>query len=136
MRSRLRKLHIDGREFTWKAGIRSASGPDGRLHRCIRVRVWGAGKNGRALQVDLTERPHPASTVALTHRYVETDVHGSGETYPFPTAADVRVLVRYGLIAGWTPEALGGTFQVTSAAGLELPGFAITDLLWAADQHR
>ncbi|BCJ57612.1 integrase [Micromonospora endophytica] len=135
MRSRLRKLHIDGREFTWKADIRCVSGPDGRLHRCIRIRVWGAGKNGRALQVDLTEKPYSAPTVASGDQYVETDVHGSGETCPFPTAADVRVLVRYGLITGWTPEALGGTFQVTSAAELELPGFTITDLL-RVDQHR
>lgn len=131
MRSRLRKLHIDGQEFTWKADMRSASGPDGRLHRCIRLRVWGAGKTGCALQVDLTERP----TFASGYRHVETDVHGSGETYPYPTAADVRVLVRYGLGAGWTPETFGGTFQITPAAELELPGFAITDLLCAVD-HR
>ncbi|GGO22289.1 hypothetical protein GCM10011576_41430 [Micromonospora parathelypteridis] len=136
MRSRLRKLHIDGREFTWKAAIRSASGPDGRLHRCIRLRVWGSGKNGRVLQADLTELPSSAPTAASGYAYVETDVHGSGETYPFPTAADVRVLVCYGLSAGWTPQASGGTFQVTPAAELELPGFAITDLLWAVDQHR
>lgn len=136
MRSRLRKLHIDGREFTWKADIRSASGPDGRLHRCIRLRVWGAGKTGRALQVDLTERRLSAPTVASSSRHVDTDVHGSGETYPYPTAADVRDLVRYGLGAGCTAEALGGTFQITPAAELELPGFAVSDLLCAVDQHR
>lgn len=128
MRSRLRKLHIDGREFTWKADIRSAPGPDGRLHRYIRIRVWGAGKNGRALQVDVTERPYSLPTVASGDQYVETDVHGSGETYPYPTAADVRVLVRYGIRAGWAPEALGGTFRVTSPGELELPGFLLIDL--------
>ncbi|MEU8179279.1 integrase [Micromonospora sp. NPDC049044] len=123
MRSRLRTLHIDGREFTWKADIRSTAGSDGRLHRCIRLRVWGAGKSGRALQVDLTERP----TGASDGQYVETDVHGSGEAYPYPTTADVRVLVHYGLGAGWAPQALGGTFTIAPPAELELPRFAITE---------
>ncbi|MEU2615320.1 integrase [Micromonospora sp. NPDC007271] len=134
MRSRLRKLHIDGREFTWKADIRTAPGPDGRLHRCIRIRAWGAGKNGRALQLDLTERPS-APAIAQGYQYIETDVHGSGETYPFPTAEDVGALVRYAQKTGWTPDALGGTFRITSAADLALPEFAITDLLWAAERH-
>ncbi|SCF27707.1 hypothetical protein [Micromonospora chokoriensis] len=84
----------------------------------------GWGKNGRALQVDVTERP----TVASGGQYVETDVHGSRETYPSPTAEDVRVLVRYGLRAGWAPEALGGTFPVTPPAEPDLPGFVIIDL--------
>ncbi|MGW0215147.1 integrase [Micromonospora chokoriensis] len=128
MRSRLRRLHIDGREFTWKADIRSAPGPDGRLHRYIRIRVWGAGKNGRALQVDVTERPYSLPTVASGDQYVETDVHGSVETYPYPTAADVRVLVRYGLSTGWAPGAVGGTFLVMSSAELDLPGFLVFDL--------
>lgn len=119
MRSRLRKLHIDGREFTWKADIRDAPGPDGRHHRCIRVRVWGAGKNGRALQADLTEWPLPASWE---------------EKYPYPTAENVRALATYAMVFGWMPEAVGGTFRITSAAELGLPGFAITDLLWATEQ--
>ncbi|GAB3160457.1 hypothetical protein GCM10027290_66490 [Micromonospora sonneratiae] len=121
MRSRLRKLHVDGREFTWKADIRQAPGPDGRGRRCIRVRVWGMGKNGRALQADLVERPERAA---------------GEETYPYPMAGDVAALVRYGMHAGWTPEVVGGTFQVTSAAELDLPSFAITDLLWTAEHPR
>lgn len=121
MRSRLRKLHIGGHEFTWKADIRDASGPDGGIRRCIRIRVWGAGKNGRALQADLTDRPQPAP---------------GEETYPYPTAENVRALARYAMSVGWTPEAVGGTFRITSAAEVDLPGFAITDLLWAAESAR
>ncbi|MCF0093851.1 hypothetical protein B0E54_02691 [Micromonospora sp. MH99] len=71
----------------------------------------------------MTERPTDASA----GRYVETDVHGSGEAYPYPTAADVRVLVRYGLRAGWTPQALGGTFTIAPPTELELPRFAVTE---------
>jgi hypothetical protein len=119
MRSRLRRLHIDDREFTWKADIRAVRGPDGRHHRCIRVRVWGAGRNGRALQADLVERPLPAA---------------GEETYPYPSAENVRALIGYGIRAGWMPDAVGGTFCVTSAAELALPGFGVTDLLWSAGQ--
>lgn len=115
MRSRLRKLHIDGREFTWKADIGSAPRPGGRGLRHIRVRVWGAGKNGRALQADLVERP--GSTT-----------RSDPETYPYPVADDVTTMIRYALTAGWTPETLGGTFRLTSAATLALPNFLITDL--------
>jgi hypothetical protein len=115
MKPRLRKLHLDGREFTWKADIRAAQGPDAYRHRCVRVRVWGAGKNGRALQADLIERP-------------------GMETYAFPSAEDVRALASYGLLAGWTPESVGGTFRISAAAEFELPGFAVTDLLLAEEQ--
>jgi hypothetical protein len=44
-------------------------------------------------------------------------------------------MIGYSLTAGWTPETLGGTYQLTSATDLKLPGFAITDLLWVAEQH-
>ncbi|WP_432969362.1 integrase [Dactylosporangium sp. CA-233914] len=120
MRQRLRRLHIDGREYTWKADVRGAPGPDGRRHRCIRVRVWGAGKTGCALQADVTERP--ASTAAT-------------ERYPFPAAEHVRALIAHGLRSGWVPETRGGAFQVTAAAGVTLPGFAVTDLLWTAERR-
>ncbi|GAA2195016.1 hypothetical protein GCM10009848_61130 [Micromonospora lupini] len=119
MRSRLRKLHVDGRTFTWKADIRDAFEADGR-HRCIRVRVWGAGKNGRALQADLTEWPHPPTPW--------------DERYAYPTAENVRELARYALSVGWTPEAVGGTFRITSGAKVALPGLAVTDLLSTAER--
>ncbi|MEV0134231.1 integrase [Dactylosporangium sp. NPDC050688] len=121
MRSRLRKLHIDGREYTWKADVRAAPGPDGRRHRCIRIRVWGGGKTGCALQADVAERAHPAA---------------AEERYPYPVAADVRALIDHGLRAGWVPATRGGTFQITSGADVALPGFVLTDLLWTAEQRQ
>ena len=59
MRERLRRLHIDGREFVWKAAIRHVPG-EGDCHRGIRLRVWGSGKNGRILQADLLSKSWPA----------------------------------------------------------------------------
>jgi len=118
MRSRLRRLHIDGREYVWKADVRSAHGPDGRRQRCLRVRAWSGGKTSRALQADLVDRSRPA------------------QAYPYPEAADVRALIDHGLRAGWVPAAHGGTFQITSGADLALPRFEVTDLLWAAERRR
>ncbi len=121
VRSRLRRLHIDGLEYTWTAVVRAAPGPDGRRRRCVRIRVWSGGKTGRALQADLAGRSLPA---------------GADESYPYPTAADVRVLIDHGLRTGWVPAARGGTFQVTSGAEVALPGFVLTDLLWTAEQRQ
>ena len=113
-------MHIDGREYTWKADVRAAPGPDRRRHRCIRIRIWGGGKTSSVLQVDVTERPQPAP---------------AGESYPYPAAADVRALIDHGLRAGWVPQQRGGTFQITSGADVTLPGFVLTDLLWIAEQR-
>jgi hypothetical protein len=121
MKSRLRKLHIDGREYVWKADVRAAPDSEGRRHRCIRIRVWGGGKTNCALQADVTERSRPAQT---------------DESYPYPAAADVRTLIDYGLRAGWIPATRGGTFQITSRADVTLPGFVLTDLLWTAEQRQ
>ena len=114
MRERLRKLHLDDREFTWMADIRSAPGADGRRRRYIRVRVWGAGKTGCVLQADLTELPAPTTE--------ET-------TYAYPSAAIIRQLVTWGLAAGWQPEQVGGVFRVSAAAGPVLPGLGLVDVL-------
>jgi hypothetical protein len=114
MRDRLRKLHFEGREFTWKAEIRAAPGGDGRRHRYIRVRVWGAGKNGCVLQADLAEVPDPATPDEMT--------------YAYPSAEIVRRLVAWGLGAGWTADKIGGVFRVSSAAGPVLPGLALMDV--------
>ena len=114
MRERLRKLHVDGREFAWKAEIRSAPGTDGRRQRYIRVRVWGAGKNSCVLQADMTELPVPETSEETT--------------YAYPSAAIVRRLVSWGLEAGWTPEKVGGVFRVSSAVGPTLPGLGLVDL--------
>ena len=115
MKDRLRKLHVDGREFTWKADIRAAPGPDGRRRRYIRVRVWGAGKNSCVLQADMTESPVPVSSEETT--------------YAYPSEAIVRLLVTWALVAGWTPEKAGGEFRVGSAVGPALPGLRLVDVV-------
>ncbi|MFG2058111.1 integrase [Micromonospora sp. NPDC048930] len=111
MRTRLRRLHVDGRAYTWRAVITAATGPDGHYHRIVRVRVWGAGKNGCALQADLVER------------------YDGPETYPYPGAEDLRALIRYGLRAGWAAGAVGGAVVLREGSGPVLPRFAVTDLL-------
>ena len=121
MKSRLRKLHNEGQEYTWKADVRTAPAPDGRLHRFIRIRVWAGGKTTCALQADVTERPQPAPTE---------------ERYLYPAAADVRALIDYGLRAGWIPATRGGTFQITSEAEVALPGFILTDVMWTAEHSQ
>lgn len=100
MRSRLRTLHVDEQRFTWKAEIQ-------RGDRRIRVRVWGAGKTGRALQADLLSR--------------------DPETYAYPTADDVRALIRYALANGWQPGSIGGTFPIPASAAVHLPALTVTD---------
>lgn len=89
-------------------------------YRGIRLRVWGAGKNGRALQADLLSKTPPGPWGACA-----TDA-------AYPTSGDVRAVVLYGLAHGWEPDAVGGTFLLTEAehAGdFELADFLITDRL-------
>jgi hypothetical protein len=48
----------------------------------------------------------------------------------YPTPADVRTLIAYGLKHGWQPELRGGTFVLAEhehAPGFALPGFLLTD---------
>ncbi|HEY2670861.1 MAG TPA: integrase [Rugosimonospora sp.] len=120
MRPRLRKLHTDGHTYAWKADIRHVSG-NGDCHRCIRLRIWGNGKNGRALQVDLLSKSYPGIWGTAC---AADDVH--------PGPADVRTVIRYALKRGWDPAASGGTFALSETgdgAAFELPGFLITDRL-------
>jgi hypothetical protein len=82
------------------------------------LRVWGTGKNGRALQVDLLSKtpPGPWGACATDDAY--------------PTSGDVRAVIEYGLAHGWVADAIGGTFLLTErehAAAFELTGFLITD---------
>ncbi|MBA9003504.1 integrase [Thermomonospora cellulosilytica] len=119
MRTRLRRLRVDGREFTWKADIRHVPG-SGDCHRGIRVRAWGAGKNGRALEADLLSASWPAPWGACATDGV------------YPTPADVRRIILYALEHGWDPDLRGGTFHLTEAehaAAFRLPAFLITDRL-------
>ncbi|ONH22199.1 integrase [Pseudofrankia asymbiotica] len=123
MRTRLRRLHVDGQAFTWRAGIHHAPG-SGDCHRCIRVRAWVDDKTRQALQADLLSLTWPAPWGACT-----TD--GA-----YPTLADVRAVILYGLAHGWQPERRGGTFTLTErdhAAHFTLPGFLLTDRLHTPD---
>ncbi|WP_189330904.1 integrase [Actinoplanes ianthinogenes] len=118
MRTRLRHLRIGSRIFTWRAEIHHLQG-SADCHRCIRVRAWGAGKNGQALQGDLLSTfvgPWGACTTDGSH----------------PTSGDVRALILYGLRHGWQPERRGGTFalaEMRHAETFALPGFLLTDRL-------
>ncbi|PRY21679.1 hypothetical protein [Pseudosporangium ferrugineum] len=86
MKAPLRRLHHDGHPYRWQA--RPVPSPG---HRVLRLRIFGAGKTGRALQVDLPQQPG---------------------RYDHPSADDVRELIARGLAAGWDPHARGGTFPL------------------------
>lgn len=123
MRTRLRRMRIDARPFVWRAAIGHAQG-SGDCHRCVRVRVWGAGKTSQALQADLLSLAWPAPWGACA-----TD--GS-----YPTSADVRALITFALDFGWQPRQPGGTFVLSErehAARFSLPGFVLTDRLRTPD---
>jgi len=117
MKTRLRKRMVAGRQYVWRGEIREVRG-ERHWHRCIRVRVFGAGKNSRALQVDLLSKTWTKEWFS----YVD-------EAYPTP--ADLRAIIERGLALGWDPDAVGGTFLLTEAdhTGWELPRFLITDRL-------
>lgn len=115
MRTRLRRLRAGDRDYAWRATIGAVSGDGVDLHRCLRVRVWGAGKNGRALEADLL-------STATSAGWTPAATDGS-----YPASGDIRRLVEHALILGWDPDARGGTFLLTEENGLELPGFLITD---------
>lgn len=115
MRSRLRTLGAGERDYTWRATIGSVRGDGVDFHRCVRVRVWGAGKNSRALEADLLSK-------ATSTGWTPAATDGA-----YPAPSDVRRLIEHALAAGWDPDALGGTFRLTEAHGVELPDFLITD---------
>ena len=117
MRTRLRSLRTGGRQFTWRAEIGHVQG-ELDCHRCIRLSVWGAGKNSRPLRVDLLSKSWPAPFGACA----------SDDAYPTP--ADVRVIVEYAVAAGWELDAIGGVFllpETVHGGACELPGFLLTD---------
>ncbi|MEW2221315.1 hypothetical protein AB0939_18825 [Streptomyces sp. NPDC006990] len=113
----MRKLSVDGREFTWSGRILQVAG-ERDCHRCVRLRVWGAGKNSRALQADLLSR-------AVLPWGCATD-----SQYPHP--ADVRKVIEYALSRGWAPVPAGGTFFLSEAehgSAFESDRFLLTDRL-------
>src|SRR6202022_4245140 len=92
----------------------------GDVHRCIRLRVWGAGKNSRALRADLLSKSWPSPWGACA----------ADDAYPTP--ADVRAVIDRGLGRGWDIDVVGGTFLLTEsehAAEWELARFLLTDRL-------
>ncbi|GGL46975.1 hypothetical protein GCM10014719_55390 [Planomonospora parontospora subsp. antibiotica] len=119
VRTRLRKLHADGRDFAWSAEIRHVAG-SGDCHRCIRVKAWGAGKNSRPLEVDLLSKTWPSPWTACA-----TDT-------AYPTPADILAIIKHGLALGWDLDARGGIFLLTEnehGSDWELPDFLVTDRL-------
>jgi hypothetical protein len=117
VKKRLRVLRVGNRGCAWTAEICHVRG-ESDCHRCIRLRVWGSGKNGRVLKVDLLSKapPGPWSACATDNTY--------------PTPRDVRAVVDYALVHGWEPDEVGGTFLLAEsehAAAFELTHFLITD---------
>jgi hypothetical protein len=101
----------------WSARIHHVAG-ERDCHRCVRLRVWGAGKNSRALQADLLSK-------AVLPWGCATDS-------AYPTPADVRSVIDYALASGWDPDLVGGTFFLSErehASAFELAGFLLTDRL-------
>ncbi|MBE1488163.1 integrase [Plantactinospora soyae] len=125
MKSRLRKLYAHDRQFAWNARIDHVRTGQG-LRRCIRLRVWGAGKNSRMLQVDLLSR---------AARSAWGDPAATDGAYPEPK--DVRAVIDYALGQGWQPDEIGGNFPLSGARHareLTLSDFEVTDLLQLAER--
>ncbi|MGW0433725.1 integrase [Micromonospora sp. NPDC003197] len=120
MKSRLRKLYAHDRQFTWTARITRVT-VNQRCHRCIQLRIWGAGKNSQVVRADLvsTAPPTPWGDPCRTDG-------------AYPTPREVLAVIDHALAHGWQPDAIGGTFVLTElqhAQTLQLPNFTITDRL-------
>jgi hypothetical protein len=107
MRQRLRVLRIGAAGFKWTAELCPP--------RCARVRVWGGGKNGRMLRVDLASSGDPG-------------LWGDDPDAAYPTPRIVRALIEHALDHGWDPAAIGGRHEIRGGAELEIPGFCVTDM--------
>ncbi|MFI7641144.1 hypothetical protein [Nonomuraea sp. NPDC049400] len=113
----MRKLYAGGQEFVWSGRIHHVAG-NRDCHRCVRLRVWGAGKNSRALEVDLLSK-------AVLPWGCATDS-------AYPTPKDVRKVIDYALLHGWDPDLAAESFFLSEsehAAEFELTDFLITDRL-------
>lgn len=115
VRTRLRKLQVGGRDFVWRARIGFLRGDGVDVHRCINIRVWGAGKNSRPLVADLL-----STSMSVGWTPAATDS-------AYPATSDIQQLIACALRLGWEVEARGRPFLLTESSGLELPGFLITD---------
>ncbi|ROO88635.1 hypothetical protein EDD29_6309 [Actinocorallia herbida] len=118
MKTRLRRLRVGERDHLWTVGIGHVPGPSD-CHRCLRLRVWGGGKNSRPLAVDLLSvtGPSPWSACATDNGY--------------PTTRDVRAVIERGLALGWPVDDRGGAFLLSEhdLPDWDLPGFVVTDRL-------
>lgn len=115
MKIRVRTLRTGTREFRWTAEVCGHYDIERDYHRCVRVRAWGGGKNGRRLLVDLeSTNPGPWGGVP-------------DSSYPTPGA--VRAIIDYALVNGWDPAATGRWHELGIDAEVEIPGFRITDRL-------
>ncbi len=86
-------------------------------HRCVRLRVWGAGKNSRALQADLLSKAWALPWGCATDN-------------AYPASGDVRQVIDHALANGWDPDLLGGTFYLSELGDdFELDAFLLTDRL-------
>lgn len=116
MRSRLRRMKAHGREFVWRAQILHVKG-EGDCHRCVRVRIWGEGKNSRVLEADLLSRAW-----GLPWGCATDDAH--------PEPRHIRQIIDYALSRGWDPRLTGGAFLLSEREhSLELDDFLLTDRL-------
>ncbi|MFF3251228.1 hypothetical protein ACFYWP_09490 [Actinacidiphila glaucinigra] len=115
MKLRMRTLRIGDAEFRWTAELCNyVDGTD--CYRCVRIRIWGGGKNGQVLRVDLVSTSDAGPWG-----------HCTNGAYPTPGA--VRKVVDHALAIGWDPATVGGRFLLTETAELEIPGFEVTDRL-------
>jgi hypothetical protein len=114
--ARLRTLRLDGRSWTWTARTGRLRDADGQ-HRWIRLRIWGAGKNSRVLQVDLL------STRPRGNEWRDP----ADDDSAYPTPADVRTVIEHAVGRGWDPDASGPAFTLTDPVAA-LSGFRVADL--------
>ena len=99
---------MDSVEFKWTAELCPP--------RCARLRVWGAGKNGCMLRVDLASS-------------ADSGLWGDDPDAAYPTPGVVRTIAEYALEHGWNPAVVGGRHVLGVDADLQIPGFHIIDLL-------
>ncbi|HET7012730.1 MAG TPA: hypothetical protein VFI65_02395 [Streptosporangiaceae bacterium] len=117
MRRRLRTLRIGDVRYRWTAELCYDRDDSQDLHRCVRVRVWGAGKNGQVLSADLVSTSDPGPW-------------GSGVTdVAYPTPKDVRAIIDSALAHGWDPATVGSRYELGPEAGPAVTGFRVTSQL-------
>ena len=123
MKARIRVLRIGAMELRWTAELCSYRDIHLHYHRCVRVRAWGGGKNGRMLRADL------AATT-------DQGLWGDAPDAAYPAPRIVRAIIDYALDHGWEPAAIGGRHELGTDAELEIPGFRITDQLLGVQHLR